>query len=373
MRVVMLSKALVVGAYQRKLEELACLPGVDLTLIVPASWRDRRGETKLERAFTRGYRVLVAPLAFNGQYHLHWYPTLGRMLRGLRPEILHVDEEPYNLATWQALHLARSNGARGVFFTWQNLSRRYPLPFSYIERANYRLASHAIAGNQAALRVLRAKGYAGPVSVVPQFGVDPEIFHPGEPGERRTTENEIIIGYSGALIPEKGVDLLLQACARLPFPGWTLEILGDGGERPHLEALALELGVAGRVRFWGRVPSTEAPAYYRRFDLLVLPSITRPNWMEQFGRVLVEAMASGVPVIGSSSGEIPAVIGEAGLVFPEGDVDALCRAISGLAGQAGRRAELARQGRQRVVQRFTQAQVAAATYSIYQEMLGSAR
>jgi glycosyltransferase involved in cell wall biosynthesis len=371
-RVVMLSKALVVGAYQRKLEELACLPGVDLTLIVPATWHDRRGEVRLERAFTRGYQVLVAPLAFNGQYHLHWYPTLGRILRGLRPEVLHVDEEPYNLATWQALRLGRSTGARGLFFTWQNLPRRYPLPFSYFERANYGLASHAIAGNQAALQVLRAKGYAGSVSVVPQFGVDPDLFRPREPGERRMAEEEFVIGYSGALIPEKGVDLLLQACARLPFAGWALEILGDGGERPRLEALAVELGIAGQVRFWGRVPSTEAPDFYRRFDLLVLPSITRPNWMEQFGRVLVEAMASGVPVIGSSSGEIPRVIGEAGLVFPEGDVDALCQAISGLAGDPGRRAELAQQGRQRVLQRFTQAQVAAATYGIYQDMLGSA-
>ena len=368
----MLSKALVVGAYQRKLEELACLPGVDLTLIVPPSWRDRRGETRLERAFTRGYRVLVAPLWFNGQYHLHCYPTLGRILRNLRPEILHVDEEPYNLATWQALRLGCSVGSRGLFFTWQNLPRRYPLPFRYLERVNYRLASHAIAGNQAASQVLRSKGYAGPVSVVPQFGVDPEIFRPDEACEKPPGGKQLVIGYSGALIPEKGVAHLLQACAGLPFAGWTLEILGDGSERPHLEALAGELGIAGQVRFWGRVPSVAAAAYYRRFDLLVLPSLTLPNWMEQFGRVLVEAMASGVPVIGSDSGEIPQVIGDAGLVFPEGDVAALRGAIARLAGDAGRRTELAQRGRQRVLQHFTQAQVAAATYTIYHEMLGSA-
>ncbi len=372
MRIVMLSKALVAGAYQRKLEELACLPGVDLTLIVPASWRDRRGETRLERAFTRGYRLLVAPLAFNGQYHLHWYPTLGRMLRSLRPEVLHVDEEPYNLATWQALRLGRACGARGLFFTWQNLPRRYPLPFSYFERASYMLAFHAIAGNQAASQVLRAKGFVGPISVVPQFGVDPEIFRPGQAAVRREVGAELTIGYAGALIPEKGVDLLLRACARLQFAGWALEILGDGPERRRLEALGRELGLGGRVRFWGRVPSTEAPDYYRRFDLLVLPSVSRPNWIEQFGRVLVEAMASGVAVIGSSSGEIPQVIGEAGLLFPEGDVEALCHAITELAGDVSRRADLARRGRQRVLQRFTQRQVAAATYDIYQQMLSGA-
>ena len=85
MRVVMVSKALVIGAYQRKLEELACQPGVELTAVVPPYWREGRSLFRLDHAYTSGYELIVAPLAFNGQFHLHFYPTLGRLLRQRRP------------------------------------------------------------------------------------------------------------------------------------------------------------------------------------------------------------------------------------------------------------------------------------------------
>jgi glycosyltransferase involved in cell wall biosynthesis len=367
-RVVIISKALVVGAYQRKLEELAKLPGVELTAIVPPRWRDKRGDTPLQRAHTAGYELIAAPLAFNGSYHFHFYPTLRRLLRRLRPELLHVDEEPYNLATWHALRLGEQIGAAGLFFTWQNLNRRYPWPFRAAEQANYRRAAYAIAGNQAAVAVLRAKGYTGPVTVIPQFGVDPEIFRP-KMSERSVSSfafrfSPFVIGYAGGLLPEKGVDLLLRACAGLPAD-WLLLILGEGAERPRLVALADKLGINDRVRFLGRRPSTEMPTFYHALDVLVLPSVSRPNWIEQFGRVLIEAMACGVPVIGSTCGEIPNVIGDAGLVFPEGDVAALRDALAGLAADPGRAADLAQRGRARVLARFTQAQVAAATYAVY--------
>jgi glycosyltransferase involved in cell wall biosynthesis len=118
----------------------------------------------------------------------------------------------------------------------------------------------------------------------------------------------------------------------------------------------------------GQVPSTEAPNYYRRMDVLVLPSLTRPNWVEQFGRVLIEAMACGVAVVGSSSGEIPWVVGDAGVIFPEGDAEALRGVLAGLLADGDRRGELARRGRERVLAQFTQAQIAAATAAVYREM-----
>jgi len=85
--------------------------------------------------------------------------------------------------------------------------------------------------------------------------------------------------------------------------------------------------------------------------------------------VLVEAMACGVPVVGSDSGEIPHVIGEAGLIFPEGDVVALRERLASLQGDAELRKELGRRGRQRVLARYTQAQVAIATFRVYQKMV----
>ena len=180
MRVLMISKACVVGAYQRKLEEMAACPGIELTLAVPAAWRDERGLMRLERAYTHGYSLVVEPLIFNGSFHFHFYPRLKQLLADLRPDVVHMDEEPYNLATWHALRLAQRFGAKTLFFSWQNLLRQYPFPFNYFEREVLRLAQAAIVGNQEAVAVWRAKGYTGPISVIPQFGVDPEIFklHP---------------------------------------------------------------------------------------------------------------------------------------------------------------------------------------------------
>jgi hypothetical protein len=126
----MLSKALVVGAYQRKLEELASLPGVQLTCIVPPAWCQEGADLVLERAHTRGYRLLVRPIRFSGQFHAFHWTGLDRVFRAVRPHVVHVDEEPYNLASGLALRLARRHGARSLFFTWQNLPRAYPPPFN---------------------------------------------------------------------------------------------------------------------------------------------------------------------------------------------------------------------------------------------------
>jgi glycosyltransferase involved in cell wall biosynthesis len=319
---------------------------------------------------------LVAPLAFNGQFHLHFYPTLGRLLRQWRPDILHMDEEPYNLATWLALKQGQAVGARCLFFTWQNLVRRFPPPFDHFERASFHRAIQVIAGNPTAADVLLAKGYRGLITVIPQFGVDPGIFSPRPVDAHTPTQNgnpsAFVIGYAGRLVPEKGLDMLLAACAALPPAlDWTLQLLGDGPERGHLADTARELGIDGRVRFLGRVPSTQAAQFYRTLDVLVLPSLSRPNWVEQFGRVLIEAMACGVPVVGSASGEIPWVIGDAGRIFPEGDTGALAAILAELAGDPAQGSALAAAGRARVLSHFTQAQIAAETAAVYRAMLHS--
>ncbi|GIV75728.1 MAG: glycosyl transferase family 1 [Litorilinea sp.] len=371
MRVMMVSKALVMGAYQRKAEEMARL-GVDLTVLVPPFWADRRGRQPVEFQYVAGYRLKVVPLHFNGNFHLHFYPTLARELAAVRPQLLHMDEEPYNLATWLGLRAAHRQGSVGTFFTWQNLYRRYPPPFRWFEQANYRRTPAAIAGNQEAAEVLRRKGYQGAISIIPQFGVDPELFRPA-PGPTQPTGNRPLrIGYAGGLLPEKGVDLLLHACAGLRG-AWELFLVGEGHARPGLQALARRLGIDGRVHFESRLASSAMPQYYRRLDLFVLPSRSTPTWKEQFGRVLIEAMACGVAVIGSDCGEIPHVIGDAGLIFPEGDVAGLRDCLQALLDAPQRRRELAEAGRQRVLERFTMAQIAARTVAHYAALLAPAR
>jgi len=369
-RVLRLSKACVTGIYQRKLVEIA-RRGVELVVAVPRGWRDERGWLPLERAHTEGYDLRVTPIVLNGSFHLHVYPLLHRLVSQVQPDLLHVDEEPYNLATWRAVRLASRKRIPALFFTWQNLDRRYPPPFSWIEQDVYRRAAFAMAGNRDAVDVLRAKGYAGRVRVIPQFGVDPALYQRAMPPERGTP---FVIGYAGRLVPEKGIGDLLYAAARLPVAGgtggWELRLLGSGPDRTRLEALARALGIAERVRFEGQVPSGEMPAHLARLHALALPSHSRPNWTEQFGRILVEAMASGVPVIGSDAGEIPNVIGDAGLVYPEGQIDALREAIESLMDGPDRWMIYSQCGRDRVAAHYTQAQIAAETVEVYKVMLG---
>jgi glycosyltransferase involved in cell wall biosynthesis len=303
-------------------------------------------------------------MALNGHFHLHFYPGLRKEVERFKPDIIHIDEEPYNLATFQAMRSAKKVGAQALFFTWQNLLRRYPPPFSWMERYNLNNAAYAIAGNQEGKGVLRAKGYRGGMAVIPQFGVDPEIY---KPTGQEKQERVFCIGYIGRLVEEKGVDLLLRALSDLPGE-WRLRILGSGPQKWRLESLVQELGLIGRVAFDSPIPSPGMPDYYRGLDLLVLPSRTRSNWKEQFGRVLIEAMATGVPVVGSDSGEIPHVIGDAGLIFPEDDALAFREAIEEIMGDERLRQRLAQAGRERVLERYTQAQLALETYQVYQEM-----
>lgn len=365
----MLSKALVTGVYQKKLEEMAKTPGLELLVVVPPKWVEGRvGTLELDPLFTAGYQLEVEKMALNGRHHLHFYPGLGRVVRRFQPELLHIDEEPYNLVAAQATTLAKRSGAKTVFFTWQNLYRRYPPPFRLFELYTYRHASAGIAGNADAVEVLWRKGFRKDVEVIPQFGVDPEIFAPrcasADEAPRPPT-----IGYYGRLVPEKGVDTLIDAVALLPHHP-RLVIVGAGESLDDLKARANERGLGDRVTFRGTMPSAKIPAFLREVDIIVVPSRTRPNWKEQFGRVIVEAMSCGVAVVGSDSGEIPNVIGDAGLTFPEGDVAALTMQLGRLLNDPALLRQLAEAGRQRVLDTYTQRQVAARTVELYRRVLG---
>lgn len=369
MRVLMISKALVAGTSQRKLEELAKCPGVELTLATPEYWQGDDGTKQtLERLYTDGYQMLVTPLNFNGNFHMHYYPQLGKIMQQVRPEIVHIDEEPYNFATFHAMRLAMQQHARALFFTWQNLYRSYPPPFRQFELYNYKHASVALAGNRAAEEVLRRKGYTGSIHVIPQFGFDTEIYSREEPRQPRQPDDLFTLGFIGRLKEEKGLTLIVEALPALPDYCQAV-FIGNGPMKSVLEELAAKLGVTDRVIFKPGVPTYEVPREMAKLDVFVLPSLTRPNWMEQFGRVLPEAMSCETPVIGSSSGEIPYVIGDAGLIFKEGDVSELVASVQRLLDNPALYADLAKRGRQRVQENYTQGQIARQTYDVYREML----
>lgn len=377
MKVLMLSKALVVGSYQKKLEELSKLKDMELTVIVPPYWYEPDvGRINLERKHFAGYELIVEPMLFNSHFHIHFYPFLYRHIRRVQPDIFHIDEEPFNFATLHAMYLGKRAEARMLFYTWANIYKHYPFPFNLFEKYNFKSASYAMAGNQAANENLRRKGFSKPIAVIPQSGVDTDEFKPYK--VRNKDKGMFIIGYVGRIVEQKGVLDLVKAVAGLPKRARLL-FIGSGILRPQLEKLGRELGLDERLDFVpngsselmpGYLPSKQIPSYLNRLDVLVLPSRTRRNWKEQFGRALLEAMACEVPVVGSDSGEIPNVIGKDGLIFHEGDVDDLRNQLLKLMTDHGLRRYLAKSGRRRVITNYTYIKIAEAHYKAYQEMMG---
>jgi glycosyltransferase involved in cell wall biosynthesis len=171
------------------------------------------------------------------------------------------------------------------------------------------------------------------------------------------------IGFLGRLEPVKGLDVLLDAFDLLQSPA-SLVVAGDGSERQRLAARS------ERVHFLGPVDFAQVPAFLKSLDVLVLPSITiLPLHKEQFGRVLVEAMAAGVPVIGSSSGAIPEVIDDAGLVVPERDPLSLAQAIDRVLGDPDLRQRLIDLGHQRVRTLYAWPVVAERTVELFRSAI----
>ncbi len=375
MRIVYVSKALTVAAYRDKIGELASR--IDITAVVPEEWDGNEPEPS-PPGMPLPQRV---PVRLSGRNHLHHYPRAALWLDQLAPDLVHVDEEPYSLVTLQLGRLCRRREIPFVFFAWQNLRRRLPPPFAQLQHWVFRNAHGGIAGTDAAAAVLRDAGFDRQLRVIPQFGVDPSRFTP-DPVLRRQSRQELdlgpgafVIGYGGRLVREKGVHVLLEAFERLfgPDPDHSphLIIIGDGPERARLESGVARAGVASHVHFLGHVPSTGMPAALSAVDVLALPSLGTSTWVEQFGRILVEAMACGVPVVGSRCGEIPDVIGDAGMVVPSGDPRALAAALDRLRQDEDLRTRNAVEGRQRVVAEFTQERIAERTLEFYEELLGA--
>jgi glycosyltransferase involved in cell wall biosynthesis len=184
-----------------------------------------------------------------------------------------------------------------------------------------------------------------------------------------TTHEGLAIGFVGRLVPRKGLDNLLQALARNRGAPWHLTVVGDGPERERLEALASELRLAARIRWTGGLPADQLARIWPELDLLVQPSRALPDWQEANAQVLVEAMAYEVAVLGSDSGVIPEIVGEAGLVVPAGDCAALADAVLGLADE-GTRKELARAGRARALRLYSDDAVAERTLEFWKLVVG---
>lgn len=367
MRVLILDKTAVLGTAHERHALLAETSGVELCVLSPTWWPEHMRDVRAERVSDPRYEIRLGATLWTGSYSRGFYVSgLGAALRNFEPDVIQLLEEPWSLFAGQTAWLAGRIVPRAklLFYTWENIyrqgtycSRLDPL-HRRVERAVFARASAGVCATELAAQVVRKRGFHGGTPVIP-YGVSKEFFLPeGELHRRvdRPPGDPFRVGYVGRLLPMKGVETLIEA---LPRTSARLVVVGSGPAEEGLKRLAGSLGVHERVEWIPAVATSGVPALMKSLDVLVLPSRTMPVWAEQLGRVLIEAMASGVPVVGSSSGSIPEVIGEEGLIFPEGDSAALAECLGRLEREAGLRARLIRSAWAKARGRYTWERFAA--------------
>jgi glycosyltransferase involved in cell wall biosynthesis len=339
---------------------------IDLTLVAPARYLEYGKPMKLDpHEGPMDFRVEPVRLPYLprvGWYLLH-YPGLGRLIEELRPEVIHLWEEPWSLAGLQAILLRDRMAPRSAVLleTDQNILRRLPPPFEQIRRYTLRRVDLLIGRQDESLAVSRACGYAGPTAIV-EYGVAPGVFGRQDRAAARAElgVDGFTIGYVGRIVPEKGLHDVLDAMAACAAPV-TFVVVGAGADRDAVVAHARRLGLAERVRLLEPRQPAEVARVMNALDALVLMSRTTRSWKEQFGRVIMEAQACGVPVIGSDSGSIPGVVGPGGWVVAEGDAAALARLLARLAAAPD---EVARAGAAGYAQANTRFSVATVAHAL---------
>lgn len=277
-------------------------------------------------------------------------------LYAVRPDIVHVFEEFSSLMAFQSIFLRNlmSRSAKTMVYSAENIPGNIHPIFRLPARYVLRHADLAFVCHPQVEAVLRQEGYRKPVEVFP-LGVDPTQFHKFSALElkaRLQLEGAWVIGYVGRLLAIKRVDLLIESMLRLPEQVHLL-IVGSGPEEAALRAMIANYQLERRVHLVGDVAYDLLPQYMNCMDVGIVPSQTTKRWKEQFGRVLIELMSCEVPVVGSDSGSIPEVIGEAGVIFPEKNLEQLVTILEELRRAPRHCQELGTLGRARVLDRYS--------------------
>jgi glycosyltransferase involved in cell wall biosynthesis len=295
-----------------------------VTLVVPSGWPG--GENTLS---AEPFEIVELDVERPGDVNRHRYPderVLAQLVAERRPDLLDVHEEPFSAAARQWLRAAAPE-LPVVMYTAQNVDKRLPPPFHQWERAAHRRVAALYPCSRQAASVARGKGFDGRIEVLP-LGFDDDLLRPGA---QTLDAEELVLAFVGRLVPEKGVADAVEVLARVARerPARLL-VCGDGPASADARVQAEALGAADRVELAGALRGAELAEIYRSAHVVLVPSRPTETWTEQYGRVIVEAQASGAVVAGYYSGSIGEVGGEAAVLAPTGDVGALARAVLAL-------------------------------------------
>jgi glycosyltransferase involved in cell wall biosynthesis len=358
-RLLVISHPAVVNVNQEVYRELR-RRGWAVTIVVPSRWRHEYSRESVRPQALDGMETSLRPtaVAFPGRVQRHVYLTRCRSVCvRANPQVAFVEAEPYALsATQWGRALKRLDIPFGVQ-CYENIDRGLPWPVRRMRARVLRDAAFVAARSESAAQLARAWGARGEVGLAPP--AVPSWETPSSASQRAASQRPFTVGYAGRLVERKGLFDLLEAVRQLDAPVEML-LIGNGEIREQLDGQAIP---GSRVRVLDGLTHDQMAAGYAQLDVLVVPSHTTPTWKEQFGRVIVEALWCGVPVVGSDSGAIPWLIEltGGGLVFPEGDRAALALTLGRLRADPQLRRELAASGREAVERLFS---VPAATDSL---------
>jgi len=364
MRAVVISHTYIDPATRGKLRALVSL-GCSVCVAVPERWSPTpRGPLLLATwGDDGGVRVVPVPVKGDRGEGNDWDGAkLHRLFSEFRPDMVQVEADPWTPLADQATARAHKLGIPVALFSWESVARPDSLRERWRRSRTLARTRALIGGNQLAAGLLSRAHPGIPVTVIPQTGILPPLEAP------RPDHPELAIGFVGRLVPEKGLDSLFRACVKL-HGRWSLAVVGSGPTQEQLEVLAERLGIASRITWLGALPAERLKEIWPTLDCLVVPSRSTPQWVETYHPALVEAMGHGVPVVGSDSGALPDIIGNAGLVVPEDDVAALTAALQRLADTPRDRIRLGRDARLRVMAEYVDEAVARRTLEFWKQVL----
>jgi len=375
LKLLSISHSYVVPLNRRLLHEMVQAGGSrwEVSAVAPKFFHGDLSPLTLNASDCTGFRMEAVDARLSRWIQVMHY---GRRLKSILAEpwdVVHGWEEPYVLAAAQIAYHARPE-SKLVFLTYQNISKKYPPPFSWIERYTMKRASGWISGGETITRALsgRPEYAARPMRKIP-LGVDVEAFRL-EPERGVTVRKALgwsdpgppVIGYLGRFVTEKGVPFLTKVLDQLAAP-WRALFVGGGPGEAALRAWAERR--PEQVRVVTGVSHDRVPEHLNAMDVLCAPSQTTPIWREQLGRMLIESFASGLPVVASDSGEIPYVVDKAGVIVGEADEPGWIQSLDQLISSPDRRRELSASGLARAHDVFAWSVVARSHLAFFEELV----
>ncbi len=380
MRVLVVSHTYITPINRKKWQVFASLyPNIQINVLFPKQWRATLFNHKVEpdlSIFDLPNCKFISMCTFkSGNEVLYGYAfkKLFKLIKTFRPDLIHVEQGDNAFSYLQCLLFSKLLGlkTKNVFFTWinwrQKFSLKYKLFWSWVEKFNLKSSQGALVGNVDAAKILRDKGFGRKICILPQLGVDTTVFKPAQKQNKKIKT----VGFIGRLVEEKGIFTLLDAFANVSakHANWRLIYLGRGPCCDKLHEQICAKNLQAQVCIQETVPHDQVATFVQDLDILVLPSFDLDGWREQFGHVLIEAMACKIPIIGSDAGEIPNVISGVGLIFEQKNVESLQQALNRLMLDESLRVALGNKGYLRALERYSHQAIADKTYRFWIDIM----